>query len=140
MTALKYDDGKPRITLIHPAFLRAMAKVLTFGALKYDAWNWLKGMEWSRPADSLHRHFLAWQEHESIDAESGCHHLAQVAVNAMFLFTYETFGLGTDDRPTTPKTETVSCAECSGELSLTPISCVCKPDYGKFDGDHDESA
>lgn len=56
----KADDGKDRLELIPPEVLFAYARVLTFGAVKYSARNWEKGMKWGRLFGALMRHMWAW--------------------------------------------------------------------------------
>lgn len=96
--AKKYDTYKPRMELLSRIALEQMAQVLTFGAKKYDAHNWRKGMDWSRLYGAAMRHLLASLDGEDLDPESGFPHLAHAAVNLMFLLEYSSKGLGTDDR------------------------------------------
>ena len=42
---MKYDSGKPRYDLLPPELLEEAAKVLTFGAQKYEPRNWEAGMD-----------------------------------------------------------------------------------------------
>lgn len=83
---LKYDEGKVRLDLIDPNFINGVGEVLTMGANKYGADNWqgLDDFEDRYYAAAL-RHLLAWRNGESIDKESGLHHLKHVATNIMFL-------------------------------------------------------
>lgn len=96
--ALKYDTGKPPISLISREFLEGLANVLAFGAKKYAAHNWREGMEWSRLADASMRHLLAWVDGEDTDPESGLNHLHHAAFGLMCLATYQRKGAGVDDR------------------------------------------
>lgn len=96
----KRDGGKPRMDLIDPRFQRALAEVLTFGAEKYDAWNWSKGIAYSRVYAALQRHLTAWWAGEPLDEESGKSHLAHAACCLMFLTAFEERGMEEwDDRP-----------------------------------------
>ncbi|MGD2065876.1 MAG: DUF5664 domain-containing protein [Candidatus Bathyarchaeota archaeon] len=83
---LKHDHGKPRYSLVPPLALEGVAKVLTFGAEKYEANSWQMVEDHSRYMDALIRHLEAVRKGETHDAESGMHHMAHVAVNAMFLY------------------------------------------------------
>lgn len=94
----KDDDGKPPISLIPRSAVLAEAEVLAYGAKKYNAHNWRKGMRWSRPGDAALRHLLAWLDGEDVDQESGLPHLAHVRANAGFLLDYAQTGAGEDDR------------------------------------------
>ncbi len=86
MAGKKFDAGKTRFDLLEPRFIEAMAKVMTMGAAKYAPNNWQKVDDfYARYTSALHRHLNAWQQGETFDKESKLHHLAHVAVNAMFL-------------------------------------------------------
>jgi len=100
---VKHDIGKPRYELIAPEFLHGLAKILTFGAEKYDDRNWEKGMAWGRPFGALQRHLWAWWNGEEIDAETGKSHLHHAACCLMFLSAYEARNIGLDDRKLLPK-------------------------------------
>lgn len=105
----KDDTGKVRLELVAPEFLFALATILTFGAEKYDARNWEKGMSWGRVFGALMRHLWAWWggarptrtsfAFGQLDAETGHSHLWHAAACLMFLVSYEQTGTGTDDRP-----------------------------------------
>lgn len=96
---VKFDTGKPRYDLLPPEALDGLAKVLTFGAQKYDARNWEKGMEWGRVFGALQRHMWAWWQGQGTDPETGISNLHHAACCIAFLQTYEARGAGTDDRP-----------------------------------------
>lgn len=76
----------------------AEARVLAFGANKYAAHNWRKGMLWTRLGDAALRHLTAWMDGEDTDPETGESHLAHLRATAGFLLEYQEFGLGEDDR------------------------------------------
>jgi hypothetical protein len=94
----KNDSGKPRLDLIAPELLTEVGKILAFGAEKYEARNWEKGMAWGRPFGACMRHLWAWWGGEDTDPESGFSHLAHAACNIMFLISYNKHGIGKDDR------------------------------------------
>lgn len=96
---LKFDLDKLPIDLVSPYFIEAIAAVLDFGAKKYGARNWEKGMSWSRVYGALLRHMLAWQRGENDDPETGLSHLWHAGCCIMFLVHFEKTGTGTDDRP-----------------------------------------
>lgn len=96
----KHDAGKEPVGLIPREAMLAEARVLAFGAEKYAAHNWRKGMRWSRLGDAAMRHLLAWLDGEDIDPETGLPHLAHLRCCAGFLLTYAERGDGTDDRHT----------------------------------------
>ena len=82
-----------------------VARVLEFGANKYAAHNWRKGMSWSRLVGSALRHLEAYGRGEIADPETGYSHLGHLGCNLMFLITYQREGLGTDDRYKPPLKE-----------------------------------
>ena len=70
--------------------LRAVAAVLTYGAVKYarDSWQTVPDAK-RRYEDALDRHLNAWKSGEQRDEESGMLHLAHAACNALFLLWFE---------------------------------------------------
>lgn len=97
MGGKKYDEGKPRVSLIMSKAILEVAKVGTMGAQKYGDYNYRQGMKWSRLADAGLRHFIAYLSGERIDKESGLSHLAHTAWNLLALLEYEIAGAGEDD-------------------------------------------
>jgi hypothetical protein len=95
---LKYDEGKEPLDLIPTGPLFEVARVLAFGAKKYERYNWRKGMQWSRVAAASLRHIYKWLNGETIDPETGCNHLAHAAVNLLFLLEYKDTHTKKDDR------------------------------------------
>ena len=95
---VKADTGKPPVSLIPRSAALAEAEVLDFGAKKYAAHNWRKGMKWSRLVDAMLRHALAYADGEDLDPETGLSHLAHLRCCAGFLIEYAERGLGEDDR------------------------------------------
>jgi hypothetical protein len=100
----KDDGGKPRMDLIPPELLFGVADVLHYGAEKYAARNWEKGMSWGRVFGAMMRHMWAWWRGERIDAESGLPHLAHAGCCVAFLMAYEARQVGADDRQPMPAT------------------------------------
>lgn len=96
--AVKFDDNKPPLDLIPYSALELEAQVLAFGAQKYDAHNWRKGMNWSRLIGAALRHLNAYNAGENIDPESGLGHLGHARCCLAFLIEYQQEQLGTDDR------------------------------------------
>lgn len=98
-TGAKYDSGKVGLHLLPPEPLMEIAKVLDFGAKKYDAWNWSKGISYSRVYGALLRHLFAWWKGEDTDPESGLKHLAHAGCCVLFLLQYSINRNDFDDRP-----------------------------------------
>lgn len=84
-TGLKYDAGKPMMSLVDPDAMEGLAKVLTFGASKYDKNNWRNGIVYSRIIDAAERHLAEVKRGNDTDAESGLGHIDHVMCNIMFL-------------------------------------------------------
>lgn len=84
---VKYDEGKPRAGLVLGGFSKALmevSKVGTFGAEKYTDNGWVSvenGVE--RYTDAMLRHWLNEVSGEEVDEESGLHHAAHLAWNAL---------------------------------------------------------
>lgn len=95
---LKYDYGKPTFEYLPDDALAEINKVLTFGARKYDARNWEKGMSWLRCWNAAFRHLWAWARGEKLDPETGLPHLAHAGCCVLFLISYELRSVGVDDR------------------------------------------
>lgn len=96
--AARFDAGKNRYDLIPPYPLDELAKVYTYGTLKYDSDNYLKGMKWRKVIGPLFRHLWKWVRGEKIDEESGCHHMAMVVWQCFALMMYEKYSIGEDNR------------------------------------------
>jgi hypothetical protein len=79
--------------------MEELVLVYTKGAAKYADRNWELGMDWSRVFGSLLRHTWKFWRGEERDAETGCHHMAMAAWNAIALCTYALRGVGKDNRP-----------------------------------------
>ena len=95
---MKFDTEKNRVELLPVEALEEIGLALTFGAEKYEPWNWKKGFAWSRLIGSTLRHLFAWMRGEDKDPESGLSHLAHAGCCILFLITHEKLGLGEDDR------------------------------------------
>ena len=85
MAGTKHDQGKQRMDLIDPDALEGIAKVLTFGAQKYEAHNWRQGISNSRLVAALLRHLFDILRGEYVDPESGLPHIDHVGCCWMFL-------------------------------------------------------
>lgn len=82
---LKYDSGKPRLSLVPKEAYWGMAAALTYGAQKYAADNFKKGIEYRRVADAALRHLTAWLDGEELDPESGLSHLDHALASVAML-------------------------------------------------------
>lgn len=87
----KFDQGKDRWDLAPWAAFTQIIKVLTFGAAKYDSWNWAQGLKYSRVRAALQRHLLAFDQGIDHDEETGLLHLAHAGCCLVFLLTFQLF-------------------------------------------------
>jgi len=79
--SLRLNTGKPDYSLIPMSSLKEVAKVLEYGASKYERGNWLKPTSWEVSFACMQRHMSAWQAGEDNDEESGRSHIAHAACN-----------------------------------------------------------
>ena len=95
----RFNTGKHplRFTPLH--LLESGNRVWAYGANKYAAWNWAKGMAWSVPYECMLRHLAAWYRGEDIDPESGESHLGHIMCNILMLEHFKTAFPEGDDRP-----------------------------------------
>lgn len=95
---LKYDQDKPRMDLLDPEFLEGVAKVLSFGANKYDAHNWRLGIPLSRLLAAAYRHLGQYNSGADLDKESGLNHLYHASCCLMFASWLQIHRPAFDDR------------------------------------------
>ena len=86
---MKFDSDKIRMDLLDPYAIEQLSAVLTFGAKKYAAHNWRKGIPKSRLIAALLRHTFAYLRGEDIDEESGLSHIAHAMCCCMFILGLE---------------------------------------------------
>jgi len=97
----KWQEGeyKPLDAVLSFNCLEGACRVFAYGAGKYAAWNWAKGMAWSVPLGCALRHMQAVLDGEFIDDESGLPHIDHVFSNLVMLDYFETHYPEGDDRP-----------------------------------------
>ena len=82
--SLRFNEGKPKTSLVHYKSLEPLVRVLEFGADKYGAFNWKKPPETdTQHLESLSRHLFALMDGEEYDNESKMHHIGHIMANAM---------------------------------------------------------
>jgi hypothetical protein len=94
----KDDFGKTSWFSAPWAAMNEMAEVMTFGARKYETFNYRKGMKASRLFSAAVRHLFSWWRGEQNDPESGKSHLAHAACCILMLRDIEIVGTVQDDR------------------------------------------
>jgi hypothetical protein len=85
---MKFDNGKPDYSLLPFAAVDEVVKVLTYGAAKYDRFNWEK-VEAVRYQAATMRHFSTHMQGEKLDPESGISHLAHAICSLLYLLDFE---------------------------------------------------
>ena len=75
---------KDRWSLLPWEVVEDVVKVFTYGAKKYEDWNWLE-VEESRYWDALERHLTANRKGEKLDKESGRPHLSHALACLMMI-------------------------------------------------------
>jgi hypothetical protein len=98
LSALRYNSDKLNWSLIDFDSLEDMVKVLEFGANKYSADNWKKGLPRTEIIESLLRHTFAYLQGEDNDKDSGLSHTGHILCNAMFLSYMHKYNPKSDDR------------------------------------------
>lgn len=81
--SLRYNEGKPDYSLVPMELLEEAARVLEYGATKYERDNWKKPTHWTVSYACLMRHMSAWQSGEDLDPESGRSHLGHAMCNLL---------------------------------------------------------
>lgn len=94
----KYDGEKVRMELLSSLWLFGVAQVLTFGAKKYAADNWRKGLSQRRLIGAAFRHLTAYNGGEDLDPETGVSHLLHASCCLMFAFELKELKPELDDR------------------------------------------
>ena len=81
----RHNEGKPQISYLGDIkeALEELCQVFASGAEKYGRNNWKKGGPPKAILDSLGRHFLKLAAGTELDEESGYHHAAHIAWNAL---------------------------------------------------------
>lgn len=98
MSGVKFDEDKVDMTILPPSFLVGTAKAMSYGAGKYDRWNFLKVKDGGRRySGALLRHVVAWMAGEDRDPESGLHHLECASANLAMLISSEAHGVNIGD-------------------------------------------
>jgi len=86
---LKNDSEKPVLAYVPKEAMYEMGKALTFGASKYQSWNYKNGIEITRTVSAALRHIYQFLDGENMDDESKSLHLGNAMANlAMAIDTY----------------------------------------------------
>ena len=95
---MKFDQGKPDLSLVPYIAISTEALALGFGEKKYGRYNYTNGFEVSRLTSAALRHLLAYNGGETFDPESGLHHIGHARANLAMLLHCEQLGTLRDNR------------------------------------------
>ena len=85
----KNDEMKPVLAYVPKEAMYEMGKAFSFGANKYNAWNYREGLEITRTVSAALRHIYQFMDGEDTDTESKSLHLGNAMANlAMAIDTY----------------------------------------------------
>jgi len=99
----------------------AIAEVLGFGAQKYAAHNWRKGIAMSRLVAAAERHIGQYKEGEDCDPESGKSHLAHAGCCILFAIWMSINRPDLDDRWKPEVTNVPSIQEPSSNVERSDV-------------------
>jgi hypothetical protein len=85
---IKFDQDKPDYSLLPFAAMDDVVRVLTYGAKKYDRFNW-RNVERHRYEAAALRHISAYKQGEIMDPETGLNHLAHAMCSLLFLMEFD---------------------------------------------------
>lgn len=95
---VKLDADKAPLHLVDRLATENLARVLGFGAKKYEPNNWRKGISRTRLLAAAMRHIMADLDGEEMDPESGLPHIDHAACCLMFASNLRTTRPDLDDR------------------------------------------
>lgn len=79
--------------------MEIVARVFGYGATKYEDRNWERGYKWSLSYGALQRHLHRFWAGETIDPESGEHHLGHAVFHCLAMMEWHRTHPELDDRP-----------------------------------------
>lgn len=84
---LKHDQQKPNIAILFDCSLALseVARVMEYGAKKYDRKNWALVEDKERYESASLRHQMSFHNGEYLDDESGLQHMAHSICSQLFL-------------------------------------------------------
>jgi len=111
-----YGMRKPSMACVPPVALLHLSKAMMNGRDKYGLMNWReKNISASIYYDAAMRHLISWYDGETMDPESGVHHLGHVMACCAILLDGELLGTLNDNRASTKGMFPVLCREMAKE-------------------------
>lgn len=114
--AVRESLGVPYLRHVPLEAIAAGAASLEYGANKYSARNWEKGLPWQQMIDSLKRHIDDFERGKNYDDDVGGSGLPQecmIMASAMMLCASIVRGIGEDNRLPEVSKEAFTAKECS---------------------------
>ena len=89
-TGMKFSKGKPKWQLMGPLWpaMEEVVKVLTRGAEKYHADNWMD-VDRDEYIRAIMSHYSAYASGEQIDSDMGFNHMANLVCSGLFLLWHD---------------------------------------------------
>jgi hypothetical protein len=111
-----YGMRKPSMACVPPVALLHLSKAMMNGRDKYGLMNWRENyISASIYYDAAMRHLISWYDGETMDPESGVHHLGHVMACCAILLDGELLGKLNDNRQSTSGTFPALCREMAKE-------------------------
>lgn len=98
MSGIKFDQGKPDLSLLPLSATGPIAKAMMVGQEKYGRFNYRQGLAASRLIAACARHLFKWFSGQDTDPETGVSHLGHAGANIIMLLDLEALGQLDDDR------------------------------------------
>lgn len=114
-TGTREHLGKNYTRLVPLEAIAAGAASLEYGAKKYAARNWEKGLSWQTMLDSLKRHIEDFERGSDYDDSpdgSGLHQVCMIMASAMMLSASVVRNIGEDDRLEKSFNTALSAKDC----------------------------
>lgn len=118
-TGTKHNKAKTRIGLISPIAAYEEGIVMAAGEIKYDTYNWRKGLSWVACLEAAKRHIELALMGEDFDDETGATHFACARSELAFVSEYRYTHPELDDRYKLPK-EVIEAVKAAYKTQLTP--------------------
>lgn len=96
-SALRWSKGKVELQRVAPQLVEEVAKVLQISSEKYPdnedgTANWMGGLSYQSLIGCMERHLNEFKKGVDKDKDTGCHTLAHLACNIMFVLYFESTG------------------------------------------------
>lgn len=93
-SALRWSKGKVELQRVAPQLVEEVAKVLQISSEKYPdnddgTANWMGGLSYQSLIGCMERHLNEFKKGIDKDKDTGCHTLAHLACNIMFILYFE---------------------------------------------------